>query len=110
MRIRTRCMLPTLQPAIVILTQMSERCQEDSLWAGLGCTQAIELARRRNRLTTLDEEIMTRTRSIHPFGIFSIAVLVILTQLANAQQSPPTATQARRPTVLFLCPHGAAKS
>jgi protein-tyrosine-phosphatase len=61
-------------------------------------------------LTTLDEEIMTRTRSIHPFGIFAIAVLVILTQLANAQQSPPTATQARRPTVLFLCPHGAAKS
>ena len=53
---------------------------------------------------------MTRTRSIHPFGIFAIAVLVILTQPANAQQSPPTGTQARRPTVLFLCPHGAAKS
>jgi hypothetical protein len=52
----------------------------------------------------------TRTRTIHRFGIFAMAVLVILTQLANAQQVPPTATQGRRPTVLFLCPHGAAKS
>jgi len=52
----------------------------------------------------------TRTRSIHRFGISALAFLVILTQLANAQQAPPTATQGRRPTVLFLCPHGAAKS
>jgi protein-tyrosine-phosphatase len=36
--------------------------------------------------------------------------LVVLAQPANAQQPSPAAAPARRPTVLFICPHGAAKS
>ena len=52
----------------------------------------------------------TWTRSTHRFGGITLLLLVVLAQSANGQQPPPTAPQAKRPTVLFLCPHGAAKS
>jgi arsenate reductase len=51
----------------------------------------------------------TWTRSTHRFGGITLLLLVVLAQSANGQP-PPTAPQAKRPTVLFLCPHGAAKS
>jgi len=52
----------------------------------------------------------TPTRSTHRLGGITLLLLVVLAQSANGQQTPPTAPQAKRPTVLFLCPHGAAKS
>jgi arsenate reductase len=48
--------------------------------------------------------------SIHGIGIFALTLLIGLAPVASGQQSPPTATHTKRPTVLFLCPHGAAKS
>lgn len=48
-------------------------------------------------------------RSIHGFGTFVVILVVALAPPASGQQSPP-ASEAKRPTVLFLCPHGAAKS
>jgi arsenate reductase len=53
---------------------------------------------------------MTTLRSIHGFGSFVLTLLVAVAPAASGQQSPPTATQTKRPTILFLCPHGAAKS
>jgi arsenate reductase len=49
-------------------------------------------------------------RSTPAFSIVALTLLVVSAQSVNGQQPTTTATQARRPTVLFLCPHGAAKS
>jgi arsenate reductase (thioredoxin) len=49
-------------------------------------------------------------RFVYRFTVIAVALLVVLAQPANAQQASPAATPAKRPTVLFICPHGAAKS
>ena len=49
-------------------------------------------------------------RFLSRFGIVTVILFVVLPQPARGQQSTPPATSAKRPTVLFICPHGAGKS
>jgi protein-tyrosine-phosphatase len=49
-------------------------------------------------------------RFIYSFGVVTVMLFAVLPQSTSGQQSTPPATSTKRPTVLFLCPHGAAKS
>ena len=50
-----------------------------------------------------------RMRFICRFGVVAVTLFVVPGQSVGSQQ-PTAATPAKRPTILFICPHGAAKS